>query len=270
MSQVLFNAIQSHLVNDSVPSRKMKQVYSLLKSQFPLEMSRYAKYTHSDALYMLQHSLTKFRECKICGKELQRIPHRLGQQYCGMQCYKADPAGAAKISAIKLSLYCDPIWKKQTELKKIATNVKRSRYEHPMQDPVSFDLQQKMSRQSYEYRGISGLRGYEKYAVDRLLAQGVVLSDIVTGTTYMAESGLHFKYTTQAGKIRHYMPHLFVRGTNKFIEVKSEFTLDKGEEDNELFYKAKSITAMGHNLLIWVFDTKGNLVIDAEVCQIPK
>lgn len=180
-----------------------------------------------------------------------------------MKCYKKDPEPAQLISDIKSALYSDPDWKSQVEHKKIATNIARSGYEHPMQDPSSFELQQKSSWQSYDYKGIFGLRGYEKYAVDRLLKQGVAIDSILAGSTYLSANKLRLEYKTQVGKIRHYIPDLIVQGTNTFIEVKSEFTLELSEQDNELFYKAKSVNAAGYNLIVWVFDADGSLLIDA-------
>lgn len=274
MNNTDFNAaaafIQSKCVKGTVPSKRMKIVFTELQSTFPTIIEALSAYSSTDVIWLLAHNKSTFGQCKMCKELLTREQHIHDRQYCGMKCYKADPDAATLISTIKQSLYNNPSWKQQTELKKIATNVARSGYRHPMQDPVSFELQQKTSWQAYEYKGISGLRGYEKYAVDRLLSSGIELDSIISGTTHMTESGLHFEYETQQGKVRHYMPDLFVRSTNQFIEVKSEYTLEQGELDGELYYKGRAINTAGYNLTVWVFNTKGELILDATMVRVPK
>lgn len=255
--------IQTKCVKGSVPTKRMKSVFSELQTTFPNVVDELSTYSSTDIIWLLTHKKSSFGQCKMCSSLLTREQHIHNRQYCGMKCYKADPDAATLISTVKQTLYNDPVWKRRTEHKKIATNVARSGYEHPMQDPTSFELQQKMSWQAYEYKGIPGLRGYEKYAVDRLLSQGIEVDNIVSGSSYLAEHKIKLQYTSQAGKRRHYMPDIIVKGSNAFIEVKSEFTLEKSEEDNELFYKGRAVNAAGYDLIVWVFDTKGVLIIDA-------
>lgn len=255
--------IQTKCVKGSVPTKRMKNVFAELQITFPKVITSLSVYSPTDIIWLLTRNKSSFGQCKMCNTLLTREQYINKRQYCGMKCYKSDPDAAALISTVKQALYNDPQWKSRTEHKKIATNITRSGYAHPMQDPVSFELQQKMSWQAYEYNGISGLRGYEKHAVDQLIKSGVDPIDVLTGSAYMAANNIRLEYTTQAEKRRHYMPDLIVRGTSTFIEVKSEFTLEKAEEHNELFYKAKSVNAAGYDLAVWVYDTKGLLVVDA-------
>lgn len=266
----LFTFVSAHIHSTSgqVPNKRHRSVYQELTHTFPAYGDWFQQYAPNDTLYLLANQLTEFRRCCVCGAELTRSNHVRGARYCGNKCYKSDPSVNAKISAIKKLQYENKDWKLAVERKKIATNMRKLGVAHPMQNSACFEKQQSASYQSYEYRGLTGLRGYEKYAVDLLLRRGIQLTDIEVGTAALRELDIEFWYHDIEGKRRRYHPDLFIRSTRTFVEVKSDYTMEIAEEDGSWFFKGKSVTRNGFNLQFLMFGENKSLLLEGGIHQI--
>lgn len=256
-----------HDKSGQVPTKRHKTVYQELIHTFPAYESWFCRHAPNDTLYLLAKQLTEFRRCCMCGAEFTRASHIRGARYCGNKCYKSDSSVNAKISAVKKLQYENGDWKQAVEDKKIATNMRKLGVAHPMQNPTCFEKQQSASYQSYEYRGLAGLRGYEKYAIDLLLQRGIQLNDIEVGTTALQELDIEFWYHDIEGKRRRYHPDLFIRSTRTFVEVKSDYTMEIAEEDGSWFFKGKSVTRNGFNLQFLMFGENKSLLLEGGMHQ---
>lgn len=97
-------------------------------------------------------------------------------------------------------------------------------------------------------------QGYENFALDELLQQGVLEEDIINGCKDVPE----IWYEDEANqKHRHYVD-IFVPSQNKCIEIKSTWTAEK-KKDN-IFLKQTAGKSMGYLYEIWVYDGKGQKV----------
>lgn len=66
------------------------------------------------------------------------------------------------------------------------------------------------------------LQGYEKHALEYLVAQGFDPADILTECEFGDTLRIRYKYT---GRWRTYMPDIFIRKHNIIVEVKSKSTM---------------------------------------------
>lgn len=193
------------------------------------------------------------RYCR-CGGLISGSALARGAIYCGMSCYKKDKSVNEKISLKKRQQYADPEIKSRIEKKKRDTNMARLGVEHPMQNPEVFAKHEKASVQSYTHRGISGLRGYEKYVVDWLVDQKGMIpgKDIVSGVS--AKRIFGHKLVVAGG---HRFPDLYVVPWNTYIEVKGPYTLSKFEIGKEMIEVVEDV---GSDYMVVLVD-KGKISV---------
>lgn len=177
--------------------------------------------------YLIANGMADYPVCRNpgCGTRLSH-KHKDGL-YCGMRCYKSDPAAGKKISDRKTELYQDQNWKSEVEAKKRATCKKNFGVEFPMQSPSIFAKHEKSSMQAQEYKGIPGVRGFEPTVIDYLVDKGLRPAiDIIPGSQIMKQHSWQF-----IGKKGNRMfPDLYIPQWHTFIEVKSDYTLSKDLE----------------------------------------
>lgn len=81
----------------------------------------------------------------------------------------------------------------------------------------------KYKQYHYEFYGRQLLvQGYERQGLDYLVAAGFNPADILTEGEFGDGLKIRYKYT---GKIRTYMPDIFIRGEGIIVEVKSVVTM---------------------------------------------
>lgn len=87
------------------------------------------------------------------------------------------------------------------------------------------------SSKNHDYVFPSGkivkVQGYEPKAIDELLKNGYMESDIVVGNTNIEKHIGKIIYTSSDNKEHRYFPDIYVISENKVIEVKSEYTLSR-------------------------------------------
>jgi hypothetical protein len=123
------------------------------------------------------------------------------------------------------------------------------------------EIMEKMSKNSYRtkiYTFPSGnqiyYQGYENYALDELLKEGVLEEEIRNGCKNVPE----IWYKDMEGKSHRYYVDIFIPSRNLCIEVKSTWTIEK-KKDN-IFLKQQSLIDAGYHCEIWVYNGKGEKV----------
>lgn len=205
-----------------------------------------------DAKNLIKHSISNHTclqcKCTILGIRLTNLT-----PYCSMKCYKISDVANKKISDIKSNLYKSIAWKTAVEKKKTDTCLANHGVAYPMQSPEIFRKHEKASIQSYTHRGVSGLRGYEKYVVDWLMDQ--------FGFVY----GKHFLVGTEARSLfeqrifvnnGHRYPDLYVVPWNTYIEVKSEYTLSKFDNFEDT---VEVVESLGSDYICLLVDDSENI-----------
>ena len=118
--------------------------------------------------------------------------------------------------------------------------------------------QQESAYQLKEYAFPSGIivkyQGYENFAIDKLLLDGLPETDIIIDKKLQPR--IFYLYN---GKNCRYYLDIFVKSLNKIIEVKSEWTYKLHEHRN--LAKKEQCLKDGYNFEFWIFDKKKNLTI---------
>ena len=140
---------------------------------------------------------------------------------------------------------------KETCLKKYGT-------ENPMQNTEIMEKCSKNAYKSKDYILPSGkpmkIQGYEHYALDEMIKDGILEEDIVNGCSNVPE----IWYEDEAGKKHRHFVDIFIPSQNKMIEVKSTWTAEK-KKDN-IFLKQEAGKKSGYLYEIWVYNNKGEKV----------
>jgi hypothetical protein len=163
-----------------------------------------------------------------------------------------------KIKATNLEKYgCEnPMQNAQIQEKFKTTNQEKYGCEYPMQNAEVFALQQKSAFKRKPYIFASGqqisVQGYEAFALDLLLSQGVEEADLLLGFSTMP----HIMYKHDSNTHRYY-PDIFVPSQNKIVEVKSEYTYEANFEITHL--KMQACQTQGLSAEIWIFLANGTL-----------
>jgi len=97
-------------------------------------------------------------------------------------------------------------------------------------------------------------QGYENFALDLLIKDGIAVSDIINDPTLVP----NLTYVDELGKTRKHIVDIYVKSMNLCIEVKSDYTLQK--DYYNVFAKQKYAIAQGYNYEIIVFDKLGNII----------
>jgi hypothetical protein len=93
--------------------------------------------------------------------------------------------------------------------------------------------------------------GYENYALDDLTKE-------IDETDIENKHLPVFDYIKPDGTNHTYLPDIFIISQNKFIEVKSTYTIT--QDIDVIFLKQKSVKELGYECEIWVYNDKGKKV----------
>jgi hypothetical protein len=142
--------------------------------------------------------------------------------------------------------------------KKEETCMKNYNVKNPSQHPLVMSKKNKTSYRKKIYKMPSGeireVMGYEPFALNELLKEGILESDILTNADEMPI----IEYNYENKKRKHFVD-IYVKSKNLLIEVKSKgWTYDNWESKNK--QKQQAGKEMGYNYEIWVFNRKGEKV----------
>lgn len=142
--------------------------------------------------------------------------------------------------------------------KKIETNIAKYGFIHPSQNKEYMDNLSKNTYKLKDYILPSGniikIQGYENYAFDEILQQGILEEDIINGCKNVPE----IWYEDESNKKHRHYVDIFIPMLNKCIEVKSTWTAEK-KKDN-IFFKQEAGKNAGYLYEIWVYNGKGEKV----------
>jgi hypothetical protein len=135
------------------------------------------------------------------------------------------------------------------------TNLKKYGVEYVTQCPEIID---KMTRHMYKCKeyifpsgNIINIQGYEHYAIDELLKQGICETNIITGCKNVPT----IWYYDKNGKERRHFVDIYIPNQNRCIEVKSTWTAKL--HDGNIQLKQQAGKKLGYNYEIWVYDKEG-------------
>ena len=143
----------------------------------------------------------------------------------------------------------------QTDEKKIKSKItclEKYGVEHPSQNPEVMDKCSKNAYKLKDYTFPSGniikIQGYEHYALNDLLKEGILEEDIINGCKNVPE----IWYEDENNKNHRHYVDIFIPSQNRCIEVKSTWTAEKKKDC--IFLKQHAGKAMGYNYEIWVYN----------------
>ena len=100
------------------------------------------------------------------------------------------------------------------------------------------------------------VQGYEAYAIEYLLKEGILEDDIVIGNKNIESIvGKFWFFDMKKQKNHRYFPDIYIKSMNMIYEVKSEYTLNLNIELINL--KKESVIKKGFNFEFLVFNDKG-------------
>jgi len=138
-----------------------------------------------------------------------------------------------------------------------ATSLENWGCEYPMQNVEVFERNKKAQFKRKLYSFPSGkdiyIQGYEAFALDLLLSQGIKEEDLLFGFNTMPQ--IIYEHN---GALHRYYPDIFIASQNKIIEVKSEYTYNISREI--VYLKIQACLATGLKAEIWIFSNKGALL----------
>jgi hypothetical protein len=127
-----------------------------------------------------------------------------------------------------------------------------------MQDPSISEKQNKNAYKSKDYVYPSGridkIQGYEHFALNDLLKEGILEDDIITSRKLVPE----IWYNDKNEKKHRYFVDIFIKSQNRCIEVKSIWSLDKDKDC--IFLKQQAMKDNGYDCEIWIYNSKGEKV----------
>jgi hypothetical protein len=146
--------------------------------------------------------------------------------------------------------------------KKIQTCLEKYGVMHHIQDP---DVKEKMEKKRYKLKTFTmpsgkviNCRGYEPFAIQRLLEEGVDEIDIYLEHDIAKSSAFpKFMYEFR-GSTHRYFPDIYDASNDKFIEVKSEYTNTYDPE--KILAKIESVKKNNYDIEIWIFSKTGELL----------
>ena len=125
-----------------------------------------------------------------------------------------------------------------------------------MQNPETMEKQIKSSYYLKDYKLPSGdlikIQGFEHYALDELLQDGILEEDIINGCKNVPE----IWYNDKFGKNHRHYVDIFIPSQNKCIEVKSLWTYK--QQIDSVLLKQNAAEELGYNYEFWIYDNKGN------------
>jgi hypothetical protein len=194
-----------------------------------------------------------------CDKETTRTIREL-QWDCLMRNVHCSDCGHVQRSKSIKKVYAE----NGVEIRERIKNTMLEKYgvEHQMHCAEIMERAQKNSFLNKKYTFPSEreimCQGYEPLALDLLLKQGVDENDILTDNE-IGKSVAFPKFMYQfGGSTRRYYPDIYVASEDKFIEVKSDYTLSAEREQS--FLKAEAVKKYGYDIEIWVFNGRKALI----------
>ena len=131
-------------------------------------------------------------------------------------------------------------------------------YEHPMHNP---EYAERLSKIRFKYKDyifpsgkIIQYQGFENFALDDLLKDGICEEDIFNGFVKVPEIWYNYK-----NKKHRYYVDIYIPNKNLCIEVKSEWTLNNIDKDQVLI-KQESVKNHGYECQIWVYGANGKKI----------
>ena len=135
------------------------------------------------------------------------------------------------------------------------TNLQKYGVEYVTQCPYIMEKATKHMYKCKEYIFPSGniisIQGYENYAIDELIKQGIYENDIVTGCTNVPT----IWYCDKEGKKRRHFVDIYIPTQNLCIEVKSTWTAKL--HDGNIQLKQQAGKELGFKYEIWVYNKEG-------------
>ena len=188
---------------------------------------------------------------KICSTNIIRY----GVEYA-TQCKEIQEK--TRITCLEKYGFESPLQNEEVKKKICSTNIIRYGVEHPAQNTEIMDKCSKNAYKLKEYTLPSGniikIQGYENYALDEILQDGILEEDIINGCKNVPE----IWYEDENGiKHRHYVD-IFIPNQKRCIEIKSTWTAEKKKDC--IFLKQQAGKELGYNYEIWVYNGKGEKV----------
>jgi hypothetical protein len=147
--------------------------------------------------------------------------------------------------------FSNPIIKEKIE----QTNLLKHGYTNPMKNPKIMKKAFKSGFKMKPYELPSGkiieYMGWENYALDELLTM-YDENDIENENLQV------FDYIKPDGTTHTYHPDIYIKSINKFIEVKSTYTITQSTDI--IFLKQQSVKDSGNDCEIWVYNSQGKKV----------
>jgi len=151
-----------------------------------------------------------------------------------------------------------PLQNEEIKKKICSTNIIRYGVPYVSQNTEIMEKQSKNAYKLKEYNLPSGnvikIQGYENYALDELLQNGILEEDIINGCKNVPE--IWYEDENRI-KHRHYVD-IFIPSQNRCIEIKSTWTAEKKKDC--IFLKQQAGKSLGYNYEIWVYNGKGEKV----------
>jgi hypothetical protein len=139
------------------------------------------------------------------------------------------------------------------------TNIEKYGVEYVTQCPEIHEKQTKMSYYKKDYTFPSGnirkIQGYENFALDKILNDGICEDNIITGSKNVPEIWYYDNF--KAKKRRHFVD-IYIPSLNKCVEVKSTWTFK--QHINIVFLKQQAAKDLGYLYEIWIYDKAGNKI----------
>jgi len=152
----------------------------------------------------------------------------------------------------------NPSQNEDIQNKKVNTNLQKFGYSHPSQNTEMFEKAMKNAYKLKDYTLPSGntikIQGYENYALDELLQDGILEEDIINGCKNVPE----IWYEDENNKKHRHYVDIFIPSQNRCIEVKSTWTAEKKKDC--IFLKQQAGKELGYNYEIWVYNGKGEKI----------
>jgi hypothetical protein len=152
----------------------------------------------------------------------------------------------------------NPSQNEEIQNRKINTNIQKFGYRHPSQNS---NYMNELSKNAYKLKdyilpsgNIIKIQGYENYALDEILQDGILEEDIINGCKNVPE----IWYEDENNKNHRHYVDIFIPSQNRCIEVKSTWTAEKKKDC--IFLKQHAGKALGYNYEIWVYNANGKKV----------
>jgi hypothetical protein len=151
-----------------------------------------------------------------------------------------------------------PLQSKEVIEKMVINNNIKFGVDFPLQNSVIMEKCYKNAYKLKDYTLPSGniikIQGYENYALDELLKDGILEEYIINGCKNVPE----IWYIDENNKKHRHYVDIFIPSQNRCIEVKSTWTAEKKKDC--IFLKQQAGKELGYIYELWVYNRKGEKV----------